>query len=271
MSTYLLTWNPNRWPWEDLAETYHRVVKEGFALIQWSCGRTRRIEVGDRVFMLRQGVEPRGIVASGVVVEPPYEAPHWDASASKPALYVGVKVDALLDPEVDEILPRELLDEPYFSGMHWNTQSSGISVPEHVAQALEREWEKWLSEVSSRQVTSPGSHKLSEGTAYDITLTGYERNREARRRCIAYYGSSCFVCGLDLGQTYGPAGENYIHVHHLLPLSEIGEQYEVDPVEEMRPVCPNCHAIIHRRSPPYEIEEVEEMMVKQRLARQRHT
>jgi 5-methylcytosine-specific restriction protein A len=76
MGTYLLTWNPNRWAWTDLTLMAHRVREEGSALMRWSCGNTRRIEAGDRVFLLRQGAEPKGILASGMVIEPPYEDVH---------------------------------------------------------------------------------------------------------------------------------------------------------------------------------------------------
>lgn len=82
----------------------------------------------------------------------------------------------------------------------------------------------------------------------------------ARQRCIAYYGASCTVCGFNFSRTYGSVGEGYIHTHHLKPISELGERYEVDPVADLRPVCPNCHAVIHRKVPPYTIEEVVEML-----------
>jgi predicted HNH restriction endonuclease len=45
-------------------------------------------------------------------------------------------------------------------------------------------------------------------------------------------------------------------VHHLRPLSGIAEEYEIDPVEDLRPVCPNCHAMLHRKTPPYTIDEL---------------
>jgi 5-methylcytosine-specific restriction protein A len=84
-----------------------------------------------------------------------------------------------------------------------------------------------------------------------------ERNLEARRRCIEHYGARCVVCGLDFGKVYGEVAEGLIHVHHLKPISEVGESYVIDPVEDLRPVCPNCHAVIHlRREPPYLIEDV---------------
>jgi predicted HNH restriction endonuclease len=54
------------------------------------------------------------------------------------------------------------------------------------------------------------------------------------------------VCGFDFVAAYGELGDGFIHVHHVRPLSDIGEEYEVDPIKDLRPVCPNCHAMIHR-------------------------
>lgn len=86
---------------------------------------------------------------------------------------------------------------------------------------------------------------LVEGAVRSITVNAYERDPEARRRCIAAHGTTCCVCGFSFGAVYGPEAEGYIHVHHIKPLSEIGGEYVVDPVEDLRPVCPNCHAVLH--------------------------
>jgi 5-methylcytosine-specific restriction protein A len=53
------------------------------------------------------------------------------------------------------------------------------------------------------------------------------------------------MCGLNFGAVYGSLAEGFIHVHHVKPLSEISAEYEVDPIADLRPVCPNCHAVIH--------------------------
>jgi 5-methylcytosine-specific restriction enzyme A len=68
------------------------------------------------------------------------------------------------------------------------------------------------------------------------------------------------VCDFDFGAVYGEAAAGFIHVHHTKPLAMIGEQYEVDPIEDLRPVCPNCHAVIHLVNPPRSIEEVIDML-----------
>lgn len=86
---------------------------------------------------------------------------------------------------------------------------------------------------------------LVEGLIRAITVNAYERNPVARSRCIAHYGPTCLVCGFRFGAVYGSLAEGFIHVHHVKPLSEIGKEYEVDPIADLKPVCANCHAIIH--------------------------
>lgn len=95
-----------------------------------------------------------------------------------------------------------------------------------------------------------------EGAVRQVSVNAYEREPKARQKCIDYYGSSCFICDFDFGRAFGQPGKGFIHVHHLRPLSEIAEEYEIDPIKDLRPVCPNCHAMIHRRSPPFSIEEI---------------
>ncbi len=96
----------------------------------------------------------------------------------------------------------------------------------------------------------------SEGASQTALVDKYERNPMARQACIDHYGGQCQVCGFDFGEIYGDLGNGFIHVHHVKPLSEIGEQYQVDPVRDLRPVCPNCHAMLHRVNPPLQIDEL---------------
>jgi 5-methylcytosine-specific restriction protein A len=100
------------------------------------------------------------------------------------------------------------------------------------------------------------SEKLYEGIPKAILINAYERNPVARSICIGHYGVQCVVCGFDFEKKYGDIGKGFIHVHHLTQLSEIGQGYEVDPVNDLRPVCPNCHAMLHKRNPPYTIAEL---------------
>ncbi|MFM6356828.1 MAG: HNH endonuclease, partial [Planktothrix sp.] len=81
------------------------------------------------------------------------------------------------------------------------------------------------------------------------------------KKCIEYYGTNCYVCGFDFENVFGEIGKDFIHVHHLIPLSEINQEYEVDPIKDLRPVCPNCHAMIHRKNPPFTIEEIKNLLI----------
>ncbi len=263
MTTYLLAWNPKRCQWDDLAKTSD-AVKAGETFITWSCGNSKRIQKGDRVFLIRLGEQPKGIFASGIVTIGSHEGLHWDdkkAAFGETCMFVKVCLDTLLDPESETILPRELLDEARFSGMHWDTQMSGVRVPEPVATELEK---VWIEFTEGRGFTLPEEVDEQEvhyeGAVRRISVNAYERNPEARQKCLAHYGASCFICGFDFAKTYGEVGQGFIHVHHLRQLSEIGEKYEVDPIRDLRPVCPNCHAMIHRRKPAYSIDEIRALL-----------
>lgn len=91
-----------------------------------------------------------------------------------------------------------------------------------------------------------------EGAERQVTRNIRERDSGARRDAEAYwrkqYGGTlcCRACGIDFGLMYGPRGEGYMHFHHLVQLSSSQGARETDPVRDLVPVCPNCHAIIHR-------------------------
>jgi hypothetical protein len=101
--------------------------------------------------------------------------------------------------------------------------------------------------------------RYSEGAVRSVTVNAYERDKEARRCCIQHYGPKCVVCGMDFGTVYG-AADGFIHVHHLKALSEIGAEYRVNPVADLRPVCPNCHAVIHLGGQTRSIEDVRKLL-----------
>lgn len=95
-----------------------------------------------------------------------------------------------------------------------------------------------------------------EGSVKQVRVNRYERDANARDACICHHGELCSVCNIDMKAAYGEVAAGFIHVHHLIQLSSLGPDYVVDPLKDLRPVCPNCHAIIHRRNPPYSISDV---------------
>jgi hypothetical protein len=103
---------------------------------------------------------------------------------------------------------------------------------------------------------------FSEGRIDRIDVNRYERDRDARTACIAAHGAKCCVCGMSFAEVYGPETDGYIHVHHLRSLAELGGEYRINAVDDLRPVCPNCHAVIHH-SPGFSIDEVRAMLARQ--------
>ena len=99
---------------------------------------------------------------------------------------------------------------------------------------------------------------LVEGIKKRVTVNSYERNPKARELCIKEYGYSCSVCGINFEDRYGEIGKNFIHVHHLTPISELKKSYQINPIEDLRPVCPNCHAMLHKKKPPFSINELKD-------------
>jgi 5-methylcytosine-specific restriction protein A len=95
-----------------------------------------------------------------------------------------------------------------------------------------------------------------EGTLKQVTINTYERDPKARKACIAKFGAICQVCGFDFEKTYGEIGKGFIHVHHKVDLATIGESYQIDPINDLIPVCPNCHAMLHTEKPAMSIDKL---------------
>jgi hypothetical protein len=106
---------------------------------------------------------------------------------------------------------------------------------------------------------------FTEGAASSALVTNYERNPVARQQCIAHYGNACYACGFSFGETYGETADGYIHVHHLKAISKRGGEHAVDPVKDLRPICPNCHAVVHLQTPPLSILQLKRMLKAARM------
>lgn len=99
-----------------------------------------------------------------------------------------------------------------------------------------------------------------EGALFRIATNRYERSRINRSRCLSFYGFSCQGCGLVLEEKYGPIGQGSIHVHHKIPVSQMGGSVVVNPISDLVPLCPNCHLIVHKKDPPLEVKELQDLV-----------
>ena len=87
-----------------------------------------------------------------------------------------------------------------------------------------------------------------EGIKKQITVNKYERSSLARAKCVEFHGYKCQICNFDFEKTYGEHGKEFIHVHHINPIHTIGTEYKIDYEKDLIPVCPNCHAMLHRKA-----------------------
>ncbi len=128
----------------------------------------------------------------------------------------------------------------------------------------------WLIDLCESDVASdvpegvngyPGEvPQYIEGATKQIYVNAFERDPAARKKCLDHHGFECTVCKLDFSKRYGDTGKEFIHVHHLHPLHLGKGPRNTNPVSDLRPVCPNCHAMLHRSDPPFTIEEMINIM-----------
>lgn len=255
VATFILTWNPNnfQWPHRERVSAVRRTAAGHRVRSKWSTGvRKSGISVGDRAFLFRQ-VADRGIIASGWFTSEIYEGTHWSVPG-KVAHGARVDWDVVLDD--NDVLPvSDIMANT--ANLNWSSiRASGVTLPPPDDDVLEQLWVEHINYKSPDELAV----ELTEGATTRVLVNRYERNPEARRRCIEHHGTACKVCEVDFSSRYGPIGVGFIHVHHLRALSSIGVSHSVDPVKDLRPVCPNCHAMLHTRTPPYTIRELRAMM-----------
>jgi hypothetical protein len=118
-------------------------------------------------------------------------------------------------------------------------------------------------EILPSEETSPA--RYLEGATRQVSVNAYERNPQARRACIRHHGCRCQVCGFDFEAVYGTMGRGFTHVHHKTDLATVGRRYEVDPINDLSPVCPNCHAMLHTARPAMGIEELRAIVAAHRM------
>lgn len=127
-------------------------------------------------------------------------------------------------------------------------------------EIVQKEEDNEQSDISFFPDELPPQSVFTEGAAMQVTVNRYERDRKARQAALAWHGCLCKICDIDMIKVYGEIAKGFIHIHHLIPLSDIKENYSLDPKKDLIPVCPNCHAMLHRRNPPFSPEELKSII-----------
>lgn len=252
MTAYILTWNPDNWDWQELPDVIDRVHTGESVTERWSSGNTKTVPVGSRVFLLKQGPEPRGIMASGWTTEPVEELPHWDEARAERgdlANYVQFAVELLLDPDQDALLdPRDFPPGP-LGDVYWAPPASGTSISQAAANQLQ---ELWVGHTAGISQIGEGDVELSafEGELRFRMVRHRSRERALRnakiRAALDAGALKCEVpgCDFDFAALYGVIGVGYAQVHHLKPLALADGAVETS-LADLAVVCANCHVMIH--------------------------
>jgi 5-methylcytosine-specific restriction protein A len=148
LNTFLFAWNPKKYPWDDLGKAVKICRKFGKYRDTWSCVSYKHVTPGDRAFLVRVGVAPKGIMGSGYITSEPFLAQHW-RDEEKTTWRVTIDFDMLLDPDTEPILALDSLKFKSKVKQVWTPQSSGILIKKEVVGELERMWD------SSGEISRP--------------------------------------------------------------------------------------------------------------------
>jgi hypothetical protein len=141
MKAYLFGWNPIKFKWTDIDDDIKKLKQTGKLEDNWSVASHKTIQPGDRAYIVRLGLEPRGVFASGYISSQPYLA------SRKGRIYhrVNIEFDVLLNPDKERILTFDILKTGNFAEQTWAPQASGISIRPHLVDELEGVWLDFLS------------------------------------------------------------------------------------------------------------------------------
>ncbi len=200
-----------------------------------------------------------------------------EATAPQLAKYLGyehyVTVNAIVGRLGKKIAKSLNIKRDYDDWAGWDILFWGENSDKGFLWTLKDEFKKAIQQLDwindEKLPEEIDINDLLEGSTKKISINAYERNPVARKLCIEIYGYKCFICNFDFKAFYGKMGENFIHIHHIIPLSEIGKEYKINPEKDLRPICPNCHAIIHRSKKAKSIEYLKKEIVKTRTNKNR--
>ena len=163
-------------------------------------------------------------------------------------------LDALLDAGRPDLTVEAIILQPKYRGLFTEAELSAA------AERLGEYGKATAKRLAARERLFPDElepgQKYVEGARKQVRVNAYERDPRARKACLKVHGLNCGVCGFNFEARYGALGKGFIHVHHLKPLALMDGEYELDPVADLRPVCPNCHAMLHRPEQTLSIEEL---------------
>jgi hypothetical protein len=148
MKAYLFGWNPLKWPWLDMDDDIKKLSETGKLEDNWSVVSHKTIEPGDRAYIVRVGVEPKGIFASGIITSNPNLAVRKGRNYYR----IQITLDVLLNPDKERILAMDILKTGNLAQQTWTPQASGISIRPQLVDELEGVWLNFLDSTGKWEV-----------------------------------------------------------------------------------------------------------------------
>ena len=153
-------------------------------------------------------------------------------------------LDRLIKARRPKLTMEYIVQKPAFRSLFTDAELS--IAKDRLKEAVQ--WSKGTGAVRGQQFPDElDTHtKYVEGARKSVLVNAHERNASARKACLRLHGFECIVCKVRLQERYGVVGKDFIHVHHLKPLARARGKYELNLATDLVPVCPNCHAMLHR-------------------------
>ena len=158
MKTFLFTWShtSHGWPYEELKKLVQRFELDGDTREEWNCKSYKQVKTGDRVFLMKQGDDPRGLFGSGRIVRAPYPDLRKTYKNGSHPYDVDISFDFLSDPvQRDVLISLPKLNSISKDSGLWHSRFSGKEIPAEVAQKLEEIW--------AVKIASPPQTHVNEG------------------------------------------------------------------------------------------------------------
>jgi hypothetical protein len=256
-NTWIFQGNPNIFDIDNYVKNHK--------FIWWSLRQEHfvdKIQLDDEVYLWRSDGGKRGtggILAKAKVASLTQEraddrnaADYWHTDDwDNP--YLAVKLEVLEFRLEEGFISRlSLLEHPVLKELlihRLRQQTNYLLLPEHALE-LQMLWHSNLENVVKKDIEAEFAEEddfYTDGAIKEYYGKRYERNPENRRKAIEIHGLCCVVCDFNFEEVYGERGKDFIEVHHVKPLSTIGEEVAIDPKNDLVPVCANCHRMIHRR------------------------
>ena len=199
MAAYWLTYTLDGWPIENLRDLVKRFERDPINTTEWwRISSHRSAKAGDRVYMFKQGSNPRGIFGYGTIVHGPEEkiAPTDPVGAWR----AEIRFEALVDPTERMLLPLgEIINVVPTERI--NAQSSGTSLSDDIAIEIERQL----------KAPTDSSTSLSEPELITRQILARRGQKAFRDALMSAYGNRCAVTGCPV--------EEVLEAAHIRPFS----------------------------------------------------